>query len=318
MLAAVVSLAGGVTTALIGAAVTIYLRRPLRSSVELVDASILMSDDMKLPSLDIKVHNRGGRAAILKRLEITVLRATSMDMDPMPHIRLLRPLPWSATYDLSLPEPDHLDDAPICVDVSHALDANEVDRFIVRLGHGSLVREHKLPEVNLYLIQVVIVYDATNRRLMSGTIAVAVPYVNPVPDPTGDIQYFVHSVREVRQAVDREMRAKGLPTPDWLSSPPRQRDALPENLSTLPTGTTTGRIWFGLHKYKVTENFWRPEDTIADQLASIQQRCVEVLDVLNAAEVVDDELRQWAKEAEKLIRRLPKIRKRCLNALAAP
>lgn len=231
---------------------------------------------MDPPVADLKLRNRGGESAVLKKLVVQVLWARQITAfgDLLPYVDTSGGvwLPPSATYDAELPVPEDADGTQITVSISQVIGAGEADRFQVRLnteippGAGYL---YETPgATSLYLLRLQVVYNADDRRVPFRPIAVACPG-NVLQVPTKKairkrIAEFRAKVDKIRRAIDQEMAAAGNEPPDWADKPPRARQDLPADLAALDRGLP------------VNGNFWEPGAAIERFLDDAERICQEI------------------------------------------
>lgn len=246
--------------------------------VEPVDVSVPDAPGrwMDPPVVDLKLQNRGGESAVLKRMVVEVLWARRIKAfgDLLPYVDLSGGvwLPPSATYDVELPVPEDADGARITVGISQVIGAGEADRFQVRLnteippGDGYL---HEAPgATSLYLLRLHVVYNADDRQVSFRPLAVACPgNLLQVPTTTeirARIAGFRAKVDELRRAIDQEMATRRMKPPNWTAKPPRKPQDLPADLTALSRG------------YRVNGNFWDPEGAIERYLDDAEHICREI------------------------------------------
>jgi len=308
-----VGLIGGVGAALIGAWAALRARRPRESRVELVDLSLPPPDPAKevqddLPVLDFKVRNTGGQPAVLKRVVVHTHRAARLDsMWLMPY----KPgfprsfgarLEVSETYDVTLPAPEEATGTRVTIDLSQVVKPGEADRFLVRLGQRSI------HDTAAYLLHFELVYNADDRKVTSPPLAVAPQRVliESVKQIRRDIHSFLGEVNKVRQAIDREMAARGRPTPDWITAPPRHRDELPGGLLSVDGDGDPLSSGFNC-VYVVNENFWDPQRAIERHLHTIEKRYQELVEVITPATVMHKVLRAALQRVHATLAKLPAL-----------
>ncbi|MFL6123810.1 hypothetical protein [Actinophytocola sp.] len=313
MLTTLDALIGGVVAALIAAWATLRTRRPRKSRVELVDVSLLPSDTTKAdkdnpPVLDVKVRNIGGQPAVFKRMVVHVHQAvrfgdTTM---PTPHDAgpglVGAPLEASATYDVALPSPEEATDARITTTLSQVVDHGDADRFLVRLARPYI------HDMVAYLLHLEMLYDGNDQKVTSCPLAVVFPQrvvIASAAEIGREIRRFQQTVNEVRQAIDREVVARGLPAPDWLTAPPRNRDELPRGLVSVDGN---GNIFDSGENgvYIVNENFWNPERAIHRYLDSIEERYRKVVEI-SSVDVVHELLRDALPRIHATLAQLPAL-----------
>ena len=246
--------------------------------VELIDASVPDNPSrwMDPPVVDLKLRNRGGESAVLKRMIVEVLWARRIPAfgDLLPYTDTSGGvwLPPSATYDVELPEPEDADGARSTVGLSQVIDAGEADRFQVRLNTEIPPGDDHPYEapgaVSLYLLRLQVLYNADDRRVAFRPLAVACPG-NILPVPTKKaiaqrITAFRAKVDERRRSIDQEMAARGMQPPDWTANPPRTPGDLPADLAALGRGP------------RVNANFWDPQGAIALYLDDAERICREI------------------------------------------
>lgn len=310
MLTAVLGLAGGIGAAAIGAWAVLRARRPPKARVELVDVSVqpaTAGGRWAAPVLDVKLRNSGGQPAVLKRLVIHVHRAIRYSglgvLMPYDALWVGAAMDASGTYDVELPPVDDASGAQVTVDISQVIAPAAADRFLVRLGID--------PEfaTQVYLLHVEVVYDAADRRVRSDPVAVAFARLGLAPTPSeirSDIRRFRQAVDEVRAAVDEEMTARGLPTPDWNARPPGRRSDLPAGLVSVDGVGDIIRSG-GDGVYEVNERFWDPQGAIERYLRATENECRKLVDILSPATAMHDLLRTALQRARATLDELPNL-----------
>lgn len=209
----------------------------------------------------------------------------------------------SETYDVTLPAPEEATGGRVAIGLSQVVAPGEADRFLVRLG-----RRTPHPTV-AYLLHLELVYDADDRKVTSPSLAVAFPqhvFIESVEQIRSDIHTFQQKVNEIRQAIDREMVARGRPTPDWITAPPKHRDELPGGLLSVDgfgDPLSSGRDCV----YVVNENFWDPRYAIEHHLHTIEKRYRELVDVITSATVVHEVLHAALPGANATLTQLPAL-----------
>ncbi|WP_145886121.1 tetratricopeptide repeat protein [Streptomyces sp. BK340] len=320
MLATVLGLIGGIAAAIIGAWAALRARRLPKSQVELVDVAIAppsgsVSDsslgprDMS-PVLDVKVRNTGGQSAVLKRLVVRVDRAVrcgsmfaSMRLTPYRALWVGAVLPVSATYDAAIPPPEDADGFRAVIGLSQVVAQGEADRFEIRLGMDPTF------DTYVYGLDLEFVYDGNDRSMTSPSVAVAFPqrgFVYSADEIRAVIRGFLEDTAKVRDAIDTEMTARGLPVPDWESAPPRRRSDLPDGLVSVD-GNSDLFSSGGGGVYEVTEAFWDPQRAIADHLQSFQRMYREAVEITSGAALADDVLTASLPSAEAVLAQLPAL-----------
>ncbi|TXS43321.1 hypothetical protein EAO75_31875 [Streptomyces sp. uw30] len=174
---------GGIIAALIGAWAALRARRPREAELELVDVSAGQGESTLVHSwegrydaadtwshvvvLDVKLRNRGGSTAVLKRLELEVEEAGSFGFSRM---ELMAAMPSSATYDIELSPPRWPYHPVREKALSQVIPAGDADRFEIRLHVTAPDRIREL-----YRLRFDLFYNGDDRRVCAGPIAVAFP-----------------------------------------------------------------------------------------------------------------------------------------------
>jgi Tetratricopeptide repeat len=293
-----------------------YYPEPTDSQLELVDVAIAKPsrtpdgerDDS--PVLDVKVRNTGGQPAVLKRAFIHVHQAVrcgtmfgSMRLTPFGGHWAGAVLPVSATYDVAVPPPEDADGLRIPAEISQAVAAGDSDRFEIRLGMKPTF------DAYAYLVTLELVYDGADRRVVSPPIAVGFAnghIVHTVQEMRLMVRLFQKDVSEIREGIDQELTARGLPIPDWDAAPPRGRAALPDGLLSVDgTGNLFDSGWPGI--WKVTPKFWDPERSVARTLNDFERMYRELTGIITDATVVDKRLLSVLPQAQATLADLPEL-----------
>lgn len=275
--------------------------------VEPVDISVpdRQARWMDPPVVDLKLRNRGGESAVLKRLVVEVLWARRImalgDLLPYTDTSGGVWLPPSATYDVELPVPEDADGARIAAGISQVIGAGEADRFQVRLNTeippGSGYPYETPGATSLYLLRLHVVYNADDQQVPFRPLAVACPgNFLQVPTRTAistRIAEFRAKVDELRQAIDQEMTARRKKPPDWIAKPPRTPRDLPADLA-------------ALSRYRVNGNFWDPKGAIEQFLDDAERVCREITQL---PPDLPDGLDQAVPIARTTLRELPALRR---------
>ncbi|WP_050778059.1 tetratricopeptide repeat protein [Micromonospora sp. ATCC 39149] len=261
-------------------------------------------------NIDLKLRNTGGQPAILHRATFHIHDAVSLS----PH-HLVGFLPYeefwvrgvlhvSATYDLALPEVEQAAGSRQELDLSQAIEPAGTDRFHIRLGIPPT------QDTLIYRLHFDIHYDA-HRTVTSQALVIAHPPGSWLVTPDEirrDLHRFRQAVRQVRDAIDREMTARGVPIPDWDSHPPAGREDLPANLLSVdgdaeyPLGADPRR---GI--YEVNDAFWNPEDSLTRHLRDIRDYCARVVAIITGVDNRDDSLPLVLAQAQAIIDQLPAL-----------
>ena len=142
------------------------------------------SDD-PFPRFDVKLRNVGSAVAFVHKVVVHVHQQGLIDLGAI----RMRQVPVSATYDLSL-RTDTPTPYDLGVPVSHAVPANDADRFQLRLGLPPSVLESFVREVLVYA-SLSVVFDEGEQILRSE------PFVVSVPNPRRILGYRGGSSAEV-------------------------------------------------------------------------------------------------------------------------
>lgn len=297
---------GGVGAALITAWATLHARRPVRSQIELVDVSIAeRSTPDANPVIDIKVRNTGGQPAVLKRLVLRVHRVARIGrtaLEASHEIRFGIALPVSAAYDIELPYPAKAAGFQESVTLSLVVAPGNADRFELRPGMANDIHDMYVYEVDLE-----IVYDGDDRRVMSPRVAFVLPglgYILTADEIKSVIEQFQQDTKQIRDTIDAEMTSQGLTAPDWETAPPRRRADLPDRLYSLAGAGLFGDI----SSFNVTDEFWNPVLAIAQFLNDIERTYRELISI--TAEVMDPALTEIAERARATLAELPPLQAR--------
>ncbi|MCA1655867.1 MAG: hypothetical protein LC635_05395 [Pseudonocardiaceae bacterium] len=185
--------------------------------------------------------------------------------------------------------------------MSHVLEAHGADRIHLRLKTTFPANETALfsePGATfVYLLKLGFRYNADDRELVSRTIGVACPG-NIVFVPTEDglrrkIGRFRVAVRDIREAIDKELADRGQPTPDWVTDPPRRREDLP-------------RLLLALRQRKLNERFWHPDDAVTRYLDEAERLCDQFATALTPD--MPDGLGEIIPLARETLARIPALR----------
>lgn len=124
------------------------------SDIRLVDCTISNPDPESdsLPIIDIKLRNIGAKTAFLKRAGLELLGSATFEDCSKPQHTLVRS---SWTYDLDIDENPE-------INISQALEPNQVDRFQIKVG-----RKQGGPTLTVYKAKLFIKYNEDNRTLNS-------------------------------------------------------------------------------------------------------------------------------------------------------
>lgn len=280
---------------------------PQTFGVELLDIDVRDTGmATQHPVVDIKLHNSGGAAVILKRLTVSVQWARRFVVLPdlLPYVDTSGPamMSPSATYEIKLPEPEHAVDTRCTLGISHVIAAGEADRIHLRLITQFPQNEtalHSEPGATyVYLLRLEFQYNANDQRLLSRPLGVACPG-NIVFLPTEDglrrkITRFQAAVTDIRNAIDNEIAARGNKPPDWIGHPPQRREDLPRLLS-------------ALNHRQLNDRFWDPQNAVAAYLDDAEHLCRELATTL--APDMPDGLSEIIPEAHKTLGRIPALRR---------
>ncbi|TCO55623.1 hypothetical protein [Actinocrispum wychmicini] len=292
------------------------------SHLELSAVTLANTDppDASSVMLDLKLRNTGGQPAILHRATVHIHDAVALSSYAMVGFMPFEVwwargvLQVSHTYDINLPLPRHAAGSRHNLDLSQAIEPAGTDRFRIRLGiPGPL-------DTILYLLHFDIHFNK-DRTITSPAIAIAHPPGSTLATPDAiraDLQRFRRAVRVVRDAVDREMTARGLPAPDWDNHPPASRAELPPKLRSvdgvLPNadGVRAGSLdeVFGEdgRTYSVYDEFWNPDNSVAQRLADIHAYCNRIVNIINGASIRHDSMPQILTQAQTVLDQIPVLR----------
>jgi hypothetical protein len=335
MVEAAIGAAAGLTAAAVGAWAALYARRPRKANVESVDAVLAPTARVEVldagtptqmaPAVDVKMRNRGGEVAVLKRLTIEVMHATRVDVleAPMPYEEIVgyMQLPPSGRYGVRLPPAEKALGTRLDIDISHVIEPGGAERLEVPVQTSSptnfaweltvaqpLRRFLVYRGSDLYVLRLSIVYNRDNQHAHFGPVAVVCP-TNVLHVPTRDgitqsIHTFAAEVYELRQVFDRAMVARGLAAPNWTASPPRRRSDMPPNLP----------IYDAVRYRKLNDHFWDPQQAVAGYLQAAEHVCHQIIKgvppeapnwLSEAAHTAQATLDELPTLTEQLLRRLP-------------
>jgi hypothetical protein len=288
---------------------------PRRSDVELVDVTVVRPAGRpdESPVLDLKLRNLGEQPAVLKRLVVHVDRAlrcgsmfSGMRFTPYWAVWLGATLPVSATYDVAIPEPGQADGAQFTVELSQVIPAGDADRFQLRLGMQPTF------DAFVYQLRLELRYDGDDRSLVSPSAAVVFPqhgFVHSLREIFDAVRWFHEETGKVRQAIDAELSARGLPAPDWAANPPRRRADLPDGLLSVDgTGDMFGSSPRS-GEIAVTREFWDPAGSVARYLRSFDRMYRDLVEIVDTASVADDILVRSLPVARDVIAGIPAMRR---------
>lgn len=284
------------------------------SQLELSAITVANTDPPDAASvlLDLKLRNTGGQPAILHRATFHIHDAVLLPPRPLvgfsPHegwFLVRGSLEVSHTYDINLPLPTRAAGSRHDLDLSQAIEPAGTDRFRIRLGiPGPL-------DTIIYLLHFDIHYDK-DRTITAPAVAIGHPPWNTLETPDeirSDLRSFRTSVRSIRDAIDREMTARGLPTSDWDSHPPARRADLPPRLLSVdgdpdPFKGSNPRDGF----YRVRDTFWNPDNSVTKRLDYIHTYCTRITNMINGASICQDSLPQILAQAQAVLEQMPALR----------
>lgn len=287
--------AGAIVAAIIGAWAVLRARHPAGSRLELLDVTAGAG------ILDLKVRNTGGQSAVLKRLHVHIDRACPLHVEWVLYAfeRFsveASVMPVTATYDVVLPAPGQLAaEASVTANLSQVVKPGDADRFQVAVGQ----RPYQPSAV--YLMRLELSYDV-GRSLRSAPLAIAVPAADSQAAMSPDdirraVVTFRKQVERVRGDIDADLVAAGMQAADWVSAPPVRREELPEQLPTIDS------------KYsRIYDEFWDPPRAVARYLDGIEQRYRALIEIAEAAAVVQDEFAGLLATMRLAVAELPAIR----------
>ena len=241
--------------------------------------------------LDLKIRNTGDQPAILHRAALHIHDAVSLSpyytvaFLPYEEFWVRGALHVSQTYDIELPHPDEAAGTDHDLDLSQAIEPAGTDRFHLRLGIP------RTQDTLVYQLSLDIRYDK-HGTLSSPVIAVAHPpgsRLATAEEIRADIRSFRLAVREVRDAVDREMTGRGLTAPDWSGNSPTRRADLPRPLRSLD-GDPGDPLNIQRGTYKVNDTFWNPDAAVAQHLREVHEYYRRVVRMIEEADVHHDAL----------------------------
>lgn len=256
--------------------------------------------------LDLRIRNTGGQPAILHRAVIHIRDA--LDLSPhhvvgfLPYEELWvrGALPVSHTYDsITLPHPDEARETHDELDLSQAIGPAGTDRFHIRLGTPPA------QDTLIYLLDLTLFHD-THGTFSSPAVAVAYPlgsHLVTYVEIREDLAGFLHAVHKVRGAVDREMAALGLPTPNWDNHPPTTRSDLPPGLRSLD-GDPDDVLGLRADTYKVNNAFWNPQAALTSRRRQIRSHYEHVVRIIDSASIRHKSWSPILTQAQTILRRL--------------
>ncbi|MGH9893736.1 MAG: hypothetical protein ACREA0_17485, partial [bacterium] len=297
-----------------GRDITINHHHPDRSESQLELSAVMLTEDgpkeCSSVVLDLQLRNIGGQSALLHRATVHVHDAVDLELDCFlpyePEWLVAGHLPVSHTYDgINLPAPQRAAGTRHDLHLSQTVEPAGTDRFQIRLG---------LPQWPLtYQLHFDIHYDA-DRILASPTIAIAHLFgsaLATIDEIRSDLDRFRDAVREVRDAIDREMTIRGLPAPDWDSHPPTSHADLPANLRSVNRDPGYGLAALGTDRssgiYEVNDAFWNPHNSLTQRLHDVHAYCDRVASIITDADIRHDSLSQVLAQAHTTLTQLPAI-----------
>jgi hypothetical protein len=258
--------------------------------------------------LDVKLRNVGGQPAILHKATLHVHDALSMSpyhvvgFLPYEELWVRGVLQVSETYDLALLPPEEAIGSHHDLELSQAIEPYGTDRIHIRLGIPPT------QDTIIYLLTFNLFYD-THGGLTSPTVAIAHPPGSSLVAPDAirsDLHEFWQAIRKVRGAVNREMAARNLPTPDWDNHPPASRADLPPGLLSID-GDPQDPLGIRPGTYEVNDAFWNPHDSFAQHVDYIHVYYERVVRIINDAHVRHSSLPHILTEAQTVLAQLPAI-----------
>lgn len=185
-------------------------------------------------------------------------------------------------YDVTLPTPENATGGRPTINLSQVIAFGETDLFVIRLEHSSI------HDTIAYLLHLKLVYDADDRNVTLPPLGIVFPQhvlIESAEQIRCHLYSFQRKINGVRQAIDQEMVARGLPIPDWITALPRHRHELPSGLLSVD-----GDDHFLFSRFDcvdvVNENFCDPQRAIERDLHTIEKRYRELVEVINPATVV--------------------------------
>jgi hypothetical protein len=169
--------------------------KPIRTAdLELVDAAVInprFSSTQAVPSIDVKLHNKGNARVVVSRAVVTVEQVARLDF-----CYSQGDLPASNTYDIELPTSPSRLTAPL----NQQLGPDEADRFLLKFGvpAGALGGQQvgDTPHLFVYRMRLSLVSGAEREPLDLGRFIVSVPDI-----PFGIVWYWPKDM-ENRRAQD--------------------------------------------------------------------------------------------------------------------
>ena len=259
--------------------------------------------------LDLQLRNTGGQSALLHRVTIHIHDAINLELGCFlpyePEWLVDGHLPVTKTYDINLPGPHQAVGTHHDLRISQTVRPYDTDRFAIRLGVFQWPLAYKLHfDIN---------YDM-DRVLTSPTIAIAHPpgsTLATISEIRSDLQAFRDAVREVRDAIDREIAIRGLPALDWDNQPPTNHADLPANLRSVNRDPGYGLAALGTSRsgaiYEVSEAFWNPDSSLTRRLHDIHAHYSRVVSIITGADIRHDSLPQILTQAQTVLAQLPAL-----------
>jgi hypothetical protein len=218
MIIAIAGIAATLVAAGIGAWAALHARRRPRAVLELIDATVSYPPGKQTPVVDVKVVNRGGQTAVIKRVQVTIVRAAGWPDWSRPFAIRPRsfygegalsprggvwqpgygggPLVTSAHFQPQVPDPFHPVNT-INLPVAHQVPAGEADRFDIVLS----MPPRRVCHVDL--LKLVLLYDSDSREVKLPPIAVVstqFPAAIPPEEVASGLLQFEKEIKTVDAA----------------------------------------------------------------------------------------------------------------------
>lgn len=298
MLVLISGILASITAATISAWAVLRSRRAIKSKLELVDTSFSYvespSDPRRVePIVDIKVRNLGGQTAVIKRLDVHVLRISR------PHRRVGAILSlfkerrfgaelWpSKTYDIRIPSRKSPASAAFTYSLSQEISPGTADRFQFDLGF------EQSPAPQVFLLKLELIYDGDDRKILLPTLAVATKEdlaVNGPLDLREAIEATLSKLADIRGDFDALLDANGMPVPDWKNDPPKSESEFLKRYDLIDSAGEL-RIFRRDALNRTQADFWEADTAFKQRLVELEENYRDLINIIESAEIMQPSLR---------------------------